>query len=583
MTAGKTSFTCPHCRAKFAIGPKHFGRSGKCSNCDGVVTFPDPAGKGSGAKVEKKIKIACEQCGARLTLGVKSVGKKVKCPKCKQPTLVDKAKAKLVKKKRKGELDLKKDTSRGKEPGLLSDQDRKAFNAWEVMQKSKEDSYWVALWRAFLYPWEAMGAVVFFVVGVPVGLLLVELFAKWALKWSGHIIDDEASKVYAAGIILVIALFAAVSCVSFFCSFLFAVVRTSAEGREAIPVIEGMHHRSNLAAMLAWVVIYLGPGLFLGFNQAEEGELFTWNPPALVAFGGLLLLAPMGFMLSATVNAVAGLNPVDVFKGIGSIFSRYAYLLMVLMVSAGLFIMLGIWAGGEATVRLSAEEPDYAIGIPLRILSGLLYMFPLVIFSRTTGLVVKYWQDYLPFEVDLQSEYKASLLPQIVAFAGLIMLFLPLFDGAKAYQKSGGIMLRCEDHLNRIYWERFRYDGDRCQYPANYAALEKLVGKGDLKCPAKEFEHIVPFYAIYENLGRSQARSMPRLLWIYETKSLDPDPNLKRINTLLLNGTVTNFTSAKLEKLLAIQKRITKEDDRLRRENLYSEFITEMQGFKSAE
>ncbi|MBN2713745.1 MAG: hypothetical protein JXR97_15105, partial [Planctomycetes bacterium] len=257
MSQDQIVASCGKCRAKFNVGPKHYGKSGNCPTCGAPMVFPAPEGM---VAENQKIKAPCQLCGAVLTLPLKAAGKKVKCPSCGKPTLIDPKTAKKIKSAAPGEMVVKKAPKEDRKNIVIDDSDRKAFNAFEVMQKSKEDSYWVAMWRAFLYPFNAFGAIVFFVIGIPVTIALAEIIAKWALMWGGDVIENPDGKVYFAAGVTCISMAVIAAMFSFFCSFLFSVVRTSATGRQAVPVIDGMNHRSNLAAMLAWAGVYFGPG-----------------------------------------------------------------------------------------------------------------------------------------------------------------------------------------------------------------------------------------------------------------------------------------------------------------------------------
>lgn len=558
---------CKACRAKFKVPQKAWGKSGKCPNCDAPMTFPAP--EGHAGKSQKRVKCECAECGAPLILPASKAGKRIRCPKCGKQTKVDLAKITLTVKKPKGELDLAKE-KRSKRQKPLQDGERKTRLAWEEMQREKEDSYWVALWRATLYPWHAFGALVFFVIGVPFTMVVSELLAKWALTWGGDFFAAEREHLltYFALSVVGLAMAAVVSMFAFFASFLFAVIRTSAEGREAIPVIEGMHHRSNASALLSWAAVYFGPALAIGFKSAEGEAMFAWTPPVIGVLVVFMLLAPVGLLCSATVNAIEGINPVTVFKTIGAIFDRYAYMLLVLVLSAGIFMALGIWIGGKASLALGGESPDYVVGIPLRLLQGLFFMFPAVILARCLGLLVKYHRDDLPFEVDLYSEHKGSMAPQVLAAVGLVLLFLPIHKAGVVYASQGGVFLTCNRHLTEIYEKRLRYDIDRVRYPGDYEELEKIVGEGLLHCPA--FPEEYPFYKIYPGLNQNIRKDAPKLIWIYESKPTHPEED--RRNVLLLDGNVKQMDTKKFEELLEIQERYLRAEDDDMREHQYKNY-----------
>ncbi|MBN2713565.1 MAG: hypothetical protein JXR97_14180, partial [Planctomycetes bacterium] len=318
-----------------------------------------------------------------------------------------------------------------------------------------------------------------------------------------------------------------------------------------------------------------GPGLFIAFHYAEEGEMMSWNPAAIIVLLVFGLVAPMGFLCSATVSAIGGVNPVIVFKGIASLVDKYAYMLLTLLVSSGLFILLGIWIGGKASVALGGDTPNYPVGFGLRILSGLLFMFPMVIFARSIGMLVKYWDYKLPFEVDLYSESKGSIAPQIVAFIAAAMLFMPLHSAAKEWTQQGGMALKCKRQIREIYDKHLRYESGRVHYPSNRDEFDKYVPQDARTCPA--FPEEKDFYTVKTGLSAQDLNIAPRLLLVYESKPTYPDG--EQLNVLLLNGEVRTISKDKLAALLEIQERYAKSADKNEKEQAYKAYLMEMAKF----
>jgi len=488
-------------------------------------------------------------------------GKEVSCPKCGLVTLLaSPGKASLV----------------VKDEPLAPARESvnvKTFNAWEVLQRGQEDSFWVAQWKALLYPYEALGALIFFVTGIPLAIAIMEAAAKASLKWAGGALETNEKIAFFAAGITAFSLAVPLALIAFFASFLFAVMRTAAAGRQAKPVIEGMRHRANLAAICAWAALYFGPGLYLGFSSAKEGQFFVWTPASVAALCLLGMLAPMGMLCSAMVSTNASLNLVQVIRGIAALPGRYFYVLLVIAVATGIFGHLSLWSSEKAAACLSAKPPDYAWGIILRIFCGIFFLFPLVIAARCLGLLIKYDQDRLPFTIDLFSEHKGGAIPNIVALAGVFALFQPLYHEAKIFAECGRQTVAAEEHLKTIY-EKCLYEnefGNRT--PQTYEELERLAeqylgSKDGLRCPAKP--DVYPMYELIP-LDRQARLKTPFFIWIYEREATGPDG--KSFSALRADGMVITIRNRqKLEELLSIQRRYAEEKDQMFKEQIYQEY-----------
>ncbi|MCX7935167.1 MAG: hypothetical protein N3A66_07920, partial [Planctomycetota bacterium] len=401
----------------------------------------------------------------------------------------------------------------------------------------------------------------------------MEAAAKASLKWAGGTLETSEKIAFFAAGVTAISLAVPLALVAFFASFLFAVVRTAAAGRQAKPVIEGMHHRSNLAAICAWAAFYFGPGLYLGFRYADEGQLFSWTPASVAALCLLGILAPMGLLCSATVSANASLNLIQVIRGIAAFPGRYFYILLVIAAATAIFVSLGLWCGDKATACLSAKPPDYVWGIILRVACGIFFLFPLVIAARCLGLLLKYDQDRLPFTIDLFSEHKGGAIPNIVALAGVMALFQPLYQEAKLFAERGGKTITAEKHLATIY-EKCLYEGEfGNRTPKTYQELENLAekylgSKEALRCPAKP--EVYPMYELIP-LDQQARLKTPFFIWLYERVPTGPDG--ESLNALRANGVVVTIRNRqRLEELLSIQKRYAEEKDPAIREEIYKEY-----------
>ncbi len=498
-----------------------------------------------------KVKAECEACGATLNVPEKILSTRVTCPKCGgRTTLHDSRNYELADEELPPEFD----------PSSINPE---AFNAWKVFEKSKEDSYWKAMWRACLYPWQALGALLFFVTGVPVALALVELLARKGLQWAGGAMANPQHQQLAAGAVVGLSLLTALAAASFFASFLLAVLRSAYDGRSAIPVIDGMNHRSNLAAVAAWAALYFGPGFLVGAYCAEEGIFFAWHPAAIALFVLCGFFAPMGLLCAGTVSGTAGLNVPLVVKAATRKFREYAYLLLVLAVGGAAYLGLSLWAGSAANGLLGGATPNFYVGIPLRILSGMLFMFPPVIAVRALGKFLHYFPDSMPFSFDDNAERKGLLLPQAAALAGVIMVFTPLYRQADGWLREGGTAKVAQENLGKIYERYFLREGGRKNYPANIAELEKMAG-GNLS-GRQHLYALVPL--------KEKAKETPKFIWLYETEPYDS--NTTKVNVLTFGGSIFQVSQPKLQSLLELMKRYEQAEPE-QKDSLYKAYLAKL-------
>jgi len=568
MPDDSLSIPCPHCQATLHVPRKLAGKAGACPKCKTSITYALPAGKGSGPTPSgRALRTLCTACGQSFSSPPASAGKSIACPKCAAPVTVRGASA-----GKEAASDLKiRETKEKAKP--REEIDRKAFNAWEVIERAKEDSYWVALWKSYLYPYQAIGALIFFVVGVPVAVAITEALCSMLLSWSGGALEgDEKIAFFSAGVTALL-LAVPLGLLAFFGSFLLAVIRVSAAGRKATPVIEGMHHRSNLAAIGTWAAFYFGPAVWLGMRNTEPGQFFAWNPAAAAAALVAGILAPMGLLCAATVASHASLNLVQVVRGIAAIPARYFYLFLVVGLAAALSLALADLAGSSAAAAFHAKPPAYAWGIFCRILQGLLFIFPLVVLARCLGMLLRHGADNLPFEIDLYSEHKGGMVPQLGLALAVSLLFVPLYHDAKAYALRGKEKLAAVQHLQNMYQRLLRDGDERVWIPKDYKELEARAiqyggGKDYLRCPMRK--DVYPFYKVMPIDPPSRIRCK-RFLWIYETQPTGPDG--KSLNYLRADGNVAQIGNEKLlAELIEIQESYFREKLPEQQERLYRAF-----------
>ncbi len=512
-----------------------------------------------GREPQKKLRLKCEYCGVTLAVPAKLKDREVSCPNCKH---------RLRRPSAPTEARPEKASAPPAAAGAPAKQEGgNVFRAWKDLEDSKRDSYWLAIPKACIYPYKTLGALIFFVVGVPVTVAVVEAASKAALSAAGAsetLGQADKLRFFSAGVVC-FALFVALALLSFFCSFLFAVIRTSSEGRTATPVIQGMLHRSNLAAVCAWAALYFGPGLYLGHWLAPEGETFVWTPVGIAVFVVLSAMAPMGLLCSATVSAVGGLNLIQVVRGIAAAGAEYAYLLLVVAASSAVFVAVGVHIGGLAGPEL---EPggNWAYGVFLRILSSLFFMFPPVVLARALGLFLQYQAKKLPFVFVVHSEHTSHAIPQIVALVGCAALFQPLWIEAQQYAKKGAKVNIAHEHLEFLYRHYLLDSDNRRRRVLSYGDLEKLVDEKDLVCPAKP--DVMPMYAVIENSGfQKETRDF---IWIYEREPTGPEGD--RRNILLHGGTVKTVDEQAFKDLLALMDRYEEASDQEKKEAIYREY-----------
>jgi hypothetical protein len=439
---------CPSCRNKVQVPPQMAGRNGRCPVCDAPMTFPaDPS-------QADKVRFTCVACQVQLSATPDVVGKTIRCPKCGRPTPVHESA------QQKGDdLAIQELKQTSHNPKTVR---REAYLAWAEHEKTKKDSYYVALLRSFGYPIKAMGVVLFFVVGIPiVSVLLRQLFEHLIRLFPT---TDQGDFNYVATGVVVASLLAGAACAALFASLIFSTVRVSARGSGSVPVIQGARHRINLSTFVAWLAVFFGPGAFVGFRTAPTGQLFELSGPAAVLLLLGALLAPGALLMGANHGGNKVFAFGDLFRAIGDNFGDYCYLLLMIGVSAGIFGLAGYLLNRQASAIMFSENPNTVLSMVLSILAGCCYVFPLVAAARMIGLFAKHHEETIPFDVKTEGEFKPSAPASAMMLVALALLFLPLNGYAQTKALQAGIITRCLKNLHLIRFEARHSGGGTVRY-----------------------------------------------------------------------------------------------------------------------
>lgn len=556
---GGFKVTCRKCRTSFTVPDSKRGSSGKCPTCDAGMTFGSirESAASPASDPAAKIRMACPHCKKKLTLPGKVAGKTVLCPECKE-----KVKVPARKKKVDPALEAVSITDGDVQDTSVKEvKDKRALKAWAEMQEQKADSYWVAQLRSLYYPFSALGAMIFFVVGMPLSIAVVETVSRLVLTALSKE-DGGTFQTFVAGGVTAVGLGVVLAMSSFFASFLFALVRTSAEGREAQPVISGMNHKANLATFLMWGVVYSAPGLLIAYMQAGEFEMFSITPLVVVVWSLFGLLAPMGLLCAATLGGIQSFNPMKIGPTLKRIPKEYGYFILILLVGTAIFFAASAWSWHKAGEAFADDPPQAAIGFVMRLVAGLFLMFPLVIVTRGVGMLLKFFKDRLPFKVDTYAEQKGGALPMALALVAVILIFLPLYRGAEEWMRLSGQAAGPWQNLERIH-QRFnsRYArmpqtiDDFSQLPPHWITPPRdiIVREGE------QFYSLIPW-------TQSDIRHHGFMLWIYTTVPVEPNGDH---HALLLNGTRKRWSRDQIEVVIRAIEEYKKESDaNIRRERL---------------
>lgn len=569
----KQSVVCPHCHGKLNVPARLAGKTVACPKCKRTFPVPAPASGDDNKPNAEGHPVICSGCHARLRVSADKVGRQGVCPRCQKRTRFENAMS------AQEEFDLSKADGNllGKEVFLAQGEEVRSFTIMKDIEESRKDAYGVALLKAVVYPFQQIGAIIFFVVGIP--------FAIMATQWIGRKVIDTSEPGNAVIQYAVTAgmLLAPLAMASFLCSFILGVVRVSALGRSATPVVQGMPHRANLAALCAWMAAYLGLGILAAYKMAPPGEAFAFTPVSV----GLLLIggffAPMGLLCTATISVSGGLNVVRVAQAVGTAFGPYIKCWGAVVLSVGvyglLFRGLTAWADGASSM--------YLAGV-LRFAGYLCLPMPLVTLGRAVGLLAQYHADALPFELDLFADSKGGTVPNLVALAGVLFLFMPVHAGVVQYDASMVAVKTCRDRMGAISSALSGREGVHVDV-VDEADLAKKIGEDRMKCPLTE-EQIAKlpnaealrsgsFYGVVKLPPGRELDS--NLVIVYEKASVFPDG--RKVH-LLMRSSVNGVKAYRLDDvntLVDLIDRMREAKDEGTRLRLGKEYATH-QGYAEA-
>ncbi|GEM_PF-4283508 len=565
-TDAQLSMICPACRSKIAVPSGKEGEGGRCPVCDALITYPH--------RGTEKVMVRCQACRAKLRVERRRLGTQITCPHCRKPTMArlpDEADGMSVEQLEEARV------------RRLRRRERRSKLAWEEMERRKKDSYYKALARAFLYPIDALGLIVFFVFGVPLVVNIIQEAGDYVLRIAGP--PGEGGTNYVAAVVVLATLVCFTFVAGVLATFVFAIIRVGAVGSHSVPVVQGEPYRRNLGAFALWFFAYLGPGLFVGF-AGSGAELWQLNGWAVVFFALLGPLAPAALLFVVLASPEKAFSLGGIFRLIGRTFADYLYLLLMGAVSAVVFFVLGEWFSGAAARAAAGEEGSPVLAFFLRLGAGCLYMFPIVIFTRQAGLFVHYHRRAFPYRVDIEHRTTYSLLAEVVLFVGLVALYLPLNAHAQTQSVRGGKLQECAAHLEYMsegIWRQRRHR----RRPRTERELVQRFGSL-ARCPfvearlaaEGEARDAPPADAQGEEEGAppaapeaEPARAEGRCDYVVERLPDDPDDNLMYVydkegnhpdgsrNVLFVAGKVGRFSPSRFAELKKLQDQILADPD----------------------
>lgn len=537
VSSREDKFKCPHCRTMIDVADGMSGKSAACPVCDGSITFPKK-------KTEQTSSFTCEKCKAVLTVKSDMSGRKVKCPKCGFVQLFSPKQAKVVSNDQGGELSLQ-DVDEG--TFSVRSVEKRAYLAWREHEESKRDSYYKAVAKGIFYPVNALGVVILFTVGIPVVLSILDVATDMIIRNFGGktIVAGYDAAVFASIFVKVVGVAAVCSVLS---SFLFAIVKVTAAGSGAVPVVKGSLHKENLASFSAWGFIYIFPGIFAGFFNSA-GENWKLTGLSIILFAVLLPLCPVSFIMTSSRGGNWPFKIGLILKTIEKNSGDYLYLLLMTAVSFLIFILLGNVVSTKAEALLLSEEiiPRLS-GFFLKIVSGCLYVFPLVSFARMSGFFARYQKGRLPFKIAESFYGRSSVITKLVLFTGLFALFVPLYRNAANVAATAKVARGCKENLEKV--SKLSRDNNSYNLPAsedeflsrfsNYAVCPFCKGKPGHKKFSYEIRKI-------------PSDAHPFFLTIYDREGNHPD-NSRCL--LFNNGIVMQATEDEYLKIMEYQKKL---------------------------
>ena len=437
MPPSQTPFAvqCPKCGRRFDVAGILRGKTVGCPNARCRASFlANPAEADSG-----QVRVRCASCGAHLKAPPEWVEQFGDCPKCKRRVRFVNAES------AEKEFSIRQADGAGqgkKDAILMAGEARRSTSTMKELNEAAKDSYANALLKSLLYPFRILGALFFFVLGVPFAVLMTQVIGHPVLDAFGKKGDSGSAIVQHA--VAALFILGPLAMGSFFCSFLLGIVRNSAKGGTSAPVAQGAAHRSNLLAVLAWMAMYFGLAILAGFLGRAEGQAFAFS--GFCWFFLLLgsLSAPMGLLCTATVSVSGGLHLPRVLKAMSRAPGPYFAAWLVTGLGAGIYGSLMYLFS-----RWSAEA-EGAAAHAWNFCAFLLLPMPLVTMARAAGVFGDYQRRRMPFHIDPFADAKASGLPLLLALGGILLLFPPVLSGTRLFAEKSAQGRVCLAQIDRI-------------------------------------------------------------------------------------------------------------------------------------
>jgi len=554
---------CPRCETRFNVSATLRGKTIACPKCRESFAAATVAPAGDKAPAR------CSSCGTHLRVPPELLGQFGDCPKCRRRVRFENAES------AEKEFSVSKTDGSllGKEVHLVQGEARRSTGSklQREMNEAAKDSYGKALAKSIVYPFQQLGALVFFVIGVPLAVVVTQGATNPLLEAYGQ--EGHAMAAYVRPAVALLRLGVPLAMASFFCSFLLGVVRNSARGGTSAPVAQGAAHTANLAALCAWMAAYFGLALLAGYLGRGPGASFAFTGPCVLflALGGVA--APMGLLRAATVSTAGGLHVPRVLSAVFAAPGAYFGAVAVIGAGCGLYALLLnlLWGWADRDAGTWAADA-------WTFLAFLCLPMPLVSLARAVGVFGDYQRRRLPFAMDVFADAKASGLPMLVAAAGVYFLFQPVWDSTVQYAVRSGWAAQCrrqaEEVARRLINSPEARNG-RITGVTDRNALERIVGPGLMNWPLTEEQRgRVPrardldtedgqyragdFYAIVRVPDMEDRLS--NMIVLYERVSTYPEAREEegsgRVNAVSVNGAVQVMRLSKARALAALVEKM---------------------------
>ena len=526
---------CSACRSDIPYSDEQAGTHGRCPVCDGAVVFPQVA----------RLSFQCANCSALLKAPADRAGARMPCPKCgvtvtvPRPSAARPAQAPLVQ-LTEDDLTLQQDDEAPQHEAFTSET-RRADLAWREFENARGPSYNQALWRAPLYPFQVMGGILIFVIGIPLAVSVMQLLLDELLYAAAAPKATATHALWASRGAAALTIWAILMAASLVASFLFVLIQSTARGSDSVPLIQGQPHRNNLALIVAWGVTWFGLPALAGFSTNG-----TWQAtlPALVLFAFAAIPAMAGF-IAISMNGPRG---VFGFRAVERIISAEpaAFLQAILagVASGGVFVLLRHLLQG-LTADMAPEDWTGRLALfGIRFVCSMFMVFPVVALVRALGLYVRYHLTGMPRAADTAMA-RPSPVMKLLFVAGCLMAFVPLSENGARVIQNNRLMAQVGWNLQRI-GERSMQDG-RLMLPRSQAELARRF-PALAACPFAPDEEVG--YEV-ENLPHSAPTT---LMAIYPKK---PHPATGRWSVLFNSQFVRqNISDATFRKLKVFQQRV---------------------------